>query len=334
MDEETRNAAQAAEKGRGRAAHRPVSIPLRGWKDILWRVVHRFFDDRIGFIAAGAAFYMLLAMFPALTAFASLYGFVADPETIMEHVSYLGGLLPGGGLDIIRDQLESLAGQDREVLSISFLTGLLVAFWSANNGVKTIFQAVNIAYRETEKRSLLWTNVIAFGFTIGAMALLGLMIVATGIVPLVLALLNLGWLSEQIIIYGRWPVIFAVVAVSITLIYRFGPSREPAKWRWINWGSMIATTVWILASVVFSFYLKNFANYNATYGSLGAVIGLMLWTWISALILIVGAEINAEMEHQTARDSTTGEPRPMGERGAVVADTLGESAGRSGTSGN
>lgn len=289
----------------------------------------RFFEDRIGLIAAGAAFYILLALFPALTAFVSLYGFVSDPQTIAEQVSYLSGLLPSSGLEVVREQLQSLASQDRDALSISFVVALLVAFWSANNGVKTLFEAVNVAYRETEKRSILKTNLIAFAFTIGAMVLLALMVISTGVVPLVLSFLHVDRLSETVIVLGRWPVIFVVVALSISLIYRFGPSRAPAKWRWINWGSLLATTVWILASVAFSFYLQNFANYNATYGSLGAAVGLMLWTWISALILIVGAEINAEMEHQTARDSTTGLPQPMGERGAVVADTLGRSFGSS-----
>lgn len=330
MSDAKRTAEIATEPGRGRSATKPSDIPARGWKDILWRVFTRFFDDRIGLIAAGAAFYILLALFPALTAFVSLYGFVSDPQMIAEQVSYFSGLLPGGGIEVIREQLQSLASQDRDVLSIGFVTAMLVAFWSANNGVKTLFQAVNVAYGETEKRSILKTNLIAFAFTIGAMVLLSLMVFSTGIVPLVLSFLHIDRLSETIIVFGRWPVIFVVLALSISLIYRFGPSRAPAKWRWINWGSVLATTVWILASVAFSFYLRNFANYNATYGSLGAAIGLMLWIWISALILIVGAEINAEMEHQTARDSTTGPPRPMGDRGAVVADTLGHSFWSSG----
>ncbi|MEX0955939.1 MAG: YihY/virulence factor BrkB family protein [Rhizobiaceae bacterium] len=324
MSDEETNAAD-----RGRSAAKPSGIPARGWKDIVWRVFKRFFDDRIGLIAAGVAFYILLGLFPALTAFVSLYGFLFDPQTIAEQVSYLRGLLPSGGIEVIREQLQSLASQDRNTLSIGFAAALLVAFWSANNGVKTLFEAVNVAYRESEKRSILKTNIIAFAFTVGAMMLIALMAVSAGIVPLVLSFLHLDRLSESIIVFGRWPIIFVVVVFSISLIYRFGPSRAPAKWRWISWGSVLATTVWIAASAAFSFYLQNFANYNATYGSLGAAIGLMLWAWLSALILIVGAEVNAEMEHQTTSDSTTGEPQPMGKRGAVVADTLGRSFGGS-----
>jgi membrane protein len=312
----------------GRAAEAPSQIPARGWRDILWRIYARFFDDRISLVAAGAAFYLLLALFPALTAFVSLYGFVSDPATIAEHISYLGGLLPNSSMEIIRRQLESLVSQDRDVLSISFAVALLVAFWSANNGVKTVFVAINIAYRESEKRSFLATNLIALGFTLGAMVLACLMIVSTGVVPVALSLLRMDAIAETLITLARWPVTFFVIVCSISLIYRYGPSRAPAKWRWISWGSVFATTAWIVASAAFSFYLQNFADYNATYGSLGAVIGLMLWTWISALILILGAEINAEMEHQTERDSTTGAPQPMGQRGAVVADTLGPSYGK------
>lgn len=319
--EDKASAAKGRERGRDAAA--PSQIPARGWWDILWRIFNRFFDDRISLVAAGAAFYILLALFPALTAFVSLYGFVSDPTTIADHISLLGGMLPSGGMEIIQAQLESLVTQDRDVLSISFIVALLVAFWSANNGVKTIFQAINIAYKETEKRSFIATNLIAFAFTIGAMVLLALLIVSTGVVPVVMSLLNLESVADHLIALGRWPVAFVVVVFSISLIYRFGPSRAPAKWRWINWGSILATTVWIISSAAFSFYLQNFADYNATYGSLGAVIGLMLWTWISAVILIVGAEINAEMEHQTEMDSTTGSAQPMGSRGAVVADTLG-----------
>lgn len=310
---------------RGRDAQTPSQITPRGWWDILWRIYARFFDDRIGLVAAGAAFYILLALFPALTACVSLYGFVSDPATIADHIAYLGALLPRSSMEIIRQQLDSLVSQDRDVLSVSFVVALLVAFWSANNGVKTIFEAINIAYKENEKRSFLATNLIALGFTLGAMVLAALMIFSTGVVPMALSLLQLDVFAEALIGFARWPVTFVLIVLSISLIYRYGPSRAPAKWRWISWGSVFATTMWISASAAFSFYLQNFADYNATYGSLGAVIGLMLWTWISALILILGAEINAEMEHQTERDSTTGAPKPMGQRGAVVADTLGSS---------
>jgi membrane protein len=319
----------STETARGRDAEWPSQIPGRGWKDVLWRVYREIGEDRVTLIAAGAAFYLLLALFPAIGVFVSIYGFVADPATIADQVVFLGGVLPAGGLDLINDQLETLVSQDRSTLSLSLLLSLAVSLWSANNGVKTLFEALNVAYEEEEKRSFVRLNLVAFAFTLGFMVAILLMIAVIGVVPAVLAVLDLGGFSEALIAVGRWVLMLVLVVLGLSMLFRFGPSRARAKWRWISWGSGFVTIVWIVASIAFSYYLQNFADYNATYGSLGAVIGFMLWMWLSVLILIVGAELNAEMEHQTARDSTTGEPRPMGERGATMADTLGESSGKS-----
>lgn len=318
---------RGTEDGRGREADWPSEIPARGWKDVLWRVYRKVLDDRVTLVAAGAAFYLMLAIFPALGAFVSIYGFVADPTSIAGQIEFLQGVLPSGGLDLIYSQLESLASQDPSALSIGLFVTLAVSLWSANNGVKTLFEALNIAYEEEEKRTFVKLNLVAFAFTLGFMVAFIVMIAAIGVVPAILAFVNLGGFSQILITVGRWVLALGMMVFGISLLYRFGPSRERAKWRWINWGSILATLVWLVASIGFSYYLQNFADYNATYGSLGAVIGFMLWIWLSAVILIVGAELNAEMEHQTARDSTTGEERPMGERGAVVADTLGEPMG-------
>ena len=312
------------EAGRGREAEWPSEIPARGWKDVLWRVYEQVVEDRVMLVAAGAAFYLMLAIFPALGAFVSIYGFVADPTSIADQIAFLQGVLPSGGLDLISGQLQSLASQDPNALSLGLVLTLSVSLWSANNGVKTLFQALNIAYEEDEKRSFIKLNLVAFAFTLGFMIAIIVMIAVIGIVPAVLAILNLGSVSETLISIGRWAFMLALMVVGISLLFRFGPSRAHAKWRWINWGSIFATVVWLVTSMGFSFYLQNFADYNATYGSLGAAMGFMLWIWLSAVILIVGAELNAEMEHQTARDSTTGDPQPMGERGATVADTLGK----------
>ncbi|MER9963341.1 YihY/virulence factor BrkB family protein [Mesorhizobium sp. M0045] len=321
-----RRAGQADKEGRGRNAERPSQISGRGWRDVLWRVFAEVMEDRVMLIAAGATFYLLLALFPALAAFVSIYGFVADPQTVAEHISFLGGILPSGGLDLIRSQLNSLAAQNTSTLSFGFIFGLAVALWSANSGIKTLFEAMNIAYEETEKRGFIHLNLLALGFTLGAI-LIGIgLIISVGIVPAMLALVNLGGWTETLVRILRWPVLLIMVGIGITLIYRYGPSREKAKWRWATWGAFLSAVVWIAVSVGFSFYLENFANYNATYGALGAVIGLMMWTWISVIILIVGAELNAEMEHQTVKDTTTGAQQPMGARGATVADTLGGSA--------
>ena len=311
------------QRDRGRSADWPSQFGAVAWKDIGWRVWSEVSDDRVMLIAAGVTFYLLLALFPALAAFVSLYGFVADPTTIAEHVSYLGGLLPNAGLEIIEQQLKALVSRDAEALGVGFLVGLVIALWSANNGVKALFDAMNVAYEEVEKRSFVRLNLLSAMFTLGAIVIATAMLVAVGIVPALLALLHLeGW-TEVLIAIGRWPLLLASIWFGISLIYRYGPSRNNAKWRWLNWGSALATIVWLSASAGFSYYLQNFADYNATYGSLGAVIGLMMWTWISMIILIVGAEINAEMERQTENDTTVGPPAPMGQRGAVVADTIG-----------
>ena len=311
---------------RGRRADAPGAIPGTGWKDIFWRLVSEFSEDRVTLIAAGATFYLLLALFPALAAFVSIYGFVADPSTIADHIAFLGGVLPSGGLELIQSQLQSLASADADALSIGFIIGLLFALYSANNGILTLFEAMNIAYDETEKRSYLKLYGTSLLFTLGAIIIGILFIVSVGVVPAVLHFLRLDSVTEVLVSLARWPVMFIAAVLGISVLYRYGPSRERAKWRWVTWGSAIATVVWIIASVLFSWYLTNFADYNATYGSLGAVIGFMMWTWISVTILIVGAELNAEIEHQTARDSTTGPDKPMGTRGATMADTVGKPA--------
>ncbi|WP_309082947.1 YihY/virulence factor BrkB family protein [Chelativorans sp.] len=322
----SRSAELPSDDGRGRDARWPSQIPGRGWKDVLWRVWYQIGEDRVLLVAAGVTFYLLLALFPALAAFVSIYGFVADPVTVADHVAYLGGLLPTPAIEIIRQQLQALATEDDRSLRWGFLLGLAIAIWSANGGVKALFEAMNIAYDENEKRGFFRLNLLSICFTLCAILIGIMLILAVGVVPAVLALLHLGAWSETLISLFRWPVLLLAIITGISLLYRFGPSRAHAKWRWLTWGSTIAALVWIAASSAFSFYLQNFADYNATYGSLGAVIGLMMWTWISVSILIVGAELNAEIEHQTAIDSTTGPAQPMGERGAMVADTLGKPA--------
>jgi membrane protein len=311
-------------EGRGREAVGPSHIPLEGWKDILWRIWLEFFRDRVSLVAAGVTFYLLLALFPALAVFVSLYGYLADPVSISEQLSLLSGVLPTTALDMIRRQLDGLVTQNTAALSLGFLFGFLVALWSANNGVKALFEAMNVAYQESEKRSFVRLNLLALLFTIGTFVVAGIFLFAVGVVPAMLGLVGLNSFAEGAISLLRWPILFVVASLGISLLYRYGPSRELAKWRWISWGSVFATMAWLSASILFSWYLGNFANYNATYGSLGAIVGVMMWTWVSVVVLIVGAEVNAEMEHQTARDSTTGPEMPMGSRGATMADTLGK----------
>ena len=316
------------EFGRGRDATSPMAIPTPGWKDILLRVWNQSSDNRITLVAAGATFYILLALFPALAAFVSLYGLVSDPVTIADHIAFLGGLMPSGGVEIIESQLDALASQQADALSIGFLLGLAIALWSANNGIKTMFDAMNIVYKEKEKRGFVRLNAFSALFTLGAILIAIILIVSVGVIPAIIAFLRLGASADQLLATLRWPVMATFIVGGITLLYRFGPSRENARWRWLFPGAILATIVWLAASAAFSFYLQNFADYNATYGSLGAVIGFMTWTWISVTILLFGAQLNAEIEHQTARDTTTGPRRELGARGAVMADTIGPAVGR------
>jgi membrane protein len=317
---------RAREPGRGRQADAPVSIPARGWRDVGWRVWEGFNNDRILLVAAGATFYLLLALFPALTAFVSLYGFVADPRSIADHIAFLGSVLPSGGLDIINTQLKALVKQDSDALSAGFLLGLAIALISANSGIKSLFEGMNVAYGEAETRSFVKLNALSLAFTMGGILVGVCLIVSVGIVPAALAVLRLENWTELLISLVRWPLLVLLVGGGMTVLFRYGPSREKAKWRWLSVGAALATLVWLAASWAFSFYLQNFADYNATYGTLGAVIGFMMWTWISVIILLVGAELNAELEHQTSTDSTTGLPQPLGSRGAHVADTVGKGA--------
>lgn len=313
-------------QGRGRGAEVPEEISVSGLRDVFWRVVHEVSDDRVTLIAAGVTFYLLLAVFPALAALVALYGLVADPITISDHLREMAGLLPPGAFDMFADQIRALVERRASALGIAFFVGLAVALWSTHNGTLAVFDAMNIAYEEREKRSFTRLNLIALCFTLCAMLCAVVMATLVAAIPVVLTYFWLGEWKEHLALILRWPILLAIAAAAVMAVYRFGPSRAPAKLRWLTWGAVLTTTAWFAMSFGFSFYLENFANYNATYGTLGALVGFLMWTWLSVLILIVGAEVNAELEHQTAKDTTTGFPQPMGGRGAYVADTLGETA--------
>jgi len=311
---------------RGRYATTPSDIPARGWKDILWRCYGRLTEDRILAFAAGVTFYILLAVFPAIAALVAIYGLFSDPAIIAKHVEDVASFVPGGGVDILREELNRVASQPRGTLGLAFIVGLGISLWSANAGVKAIIDALNIAYAEREKRSFIKLTAVSFVFTIagilGAILALGLVVV----LPLVLQFLWLQSATETIVAIGKWPVLFVGAGFAIAVLYRYGPSRNEAKWRWITWGSFLAAALWIGVSLLFAWYTVNFGSYNKTYGSLGAAIGFMTWIWISTIVILLGAELDAEIEHQTCRDSTVGPPKPMGTRGATMADTVGHPA--------
>lgn len=308
---------------RGRQADEPTAIPARGWKDILWRVYAEFSQDRLLAVAAGVTFYALLALFPAIGAFVSIYGLVADPATIQEHLQSLSGLLPGGAVEIIGGQVQRISEQGSTTLSFTLAAGLAVSLWSANAGMKAIIDALNVVYDEEEKRGFIRLNAISLAMTLGAIVFLSLALVVTTVIPIVLGFVGLREGTEWAIRLLRWPLLLAVVIVGLAALYRWGPSREEASWKWLTPGSIVAAILWLVVSVGFSLYVSNFGTYNETYGSLGAVIGFMTWMWLSATVVLLGAELNAETEHQTAKDTTTGSEQPIGSRHAAMADSVG-----------
>ncbi|WP_249164676.1 YihY/virulence factor BrkB family protein [Bradyrhizobium japonicum] len=308
---------------RGRHAATPAEIPAKGWKDILWRVYGNIGDHRILALAAGMTYYSLLAIFPAIAALVAIYGLFADPNVIAKHLDDVAGFIPGGAVDVAREQLTRVATKGGRTLGFTFVIGLVISLWSANAAMKSLFDTLNIVYGEQEKRSFFRLNAMSLGFTIGAIVFVLAALGGVVVVPVVLQYVGLSNATDLLIRIGRWPALFVALAFALACIYRFGPSRQAPRWAWITWGSAAAALLWLAASGLFSFYAANFGTFNATYGSLGAVIGFMTWLWISAIVILLGAELNAEMEHQTARDTTTGQPKPLGDRGAKMADTVG-----------
>jgi membrane protein len=316
--------ARAQERGRGRKAQRPLQIPWAGWKDIVLRTAHEIMEDRLVALAAGVTFFSLLALFPAIAAGVSSYALFADAGTIGKHLSILSDIVPTGALGIVSDEITRIAAKSDGKLTLGFLVGLGIAIWSANAGMKSIFDALNIIYDEQEKRSFLRLNIESLVFTLAAIAGALLAVVAVVVFPLVLAAFGMSSFDAPIIAFLRWPALFVLIILGLAVLYRYGPSRRVAKWRWISVGSVFAASAWLLVSSLFSWYLGYFADYNATYGALGAVVGMMVWMWLSTIVVLVGAELNSEIEHQTACDTTVGpETMPLGLRGAVMADTVG-----------
>jgi len=317
---------RAQEPGRGRQSTAPWQIPWTGWKDILWRTYQQINEDRLLAVAAGAVFYGLLALFPAITALVSIYGLFAKASDISSHLSIMAGILPAGAFDIFQDQVNRLVSKGDARLGFGFILGLGLALWSANSGMKAMMDALNVAYEEKEKRGFIKLNLVSLTFTVAAILTLLLAMGAVVVVPLVLAYIGLGGASEMLLRWLRWPLLLAIIILGLAVLYRFGPSRREPRWQWLSMGSVLAAVTWLGSSALLSWYLANFANYDATYGSLGAAIGLMVWMWVSFIVILFGAELNSEIEHQTARNSTVDGQKPLGARGAVMADTVGAAA--------
>ena len=268
------------------------------WGAALWRVYQKMNDNRLLAVAAGVVFYGLLAVFPAITAFVSLYGLMADPSTIHERLSLATGVLPQGALNILNEQLTRLTSHRTSALSVGFIGGLLVALWSANAGAKAVMDALNVAYGETEKRSFVRLNLVALAFTLGTIFALMLALGAVVVAPIVLSQLGLSGSSETLIDLARWPILLGLVVLGLTILYRYGPSLTDPHWTWLFPGNVIAAVSWLVLSGLFSWYIAHFGSYDATYGSLGAAIGMMTWMWISMIVVLLGAELNADIQRK------------------------------------
>lgn len=311
-----------AEPRRGRAARHPGHIPLLGWRDILWRTWREISVDKLPAVAGSVTFYTLLALFPAIGAFVSLYGLFADVRTVEEQLRDMAGVFPASVVQIVGEQMLRLASQGQAKLGVAFGFSLLLSIWSANASMRALFDGLNIAYDEDEKRHLVPRTLQSYLFTFCSLLYAA---AASGVLIVTPLLLKAARLSALDAIWApiRWLIVLAMTAVAFAVLYRFGPSRARARWRWIWIGAAAAAAGWLFGSLGFSLYVNTIAHYDATYGPLGAVIAFMVWVWFSIMAILVGAELNAEIEHQTAVDSTTGPEQPMGVRGAAMADTVG-----------
>ena len=316
---------RAMEEGRGRDADAPTEIPAAGWKDIAMRVLWSVPANRLLALSGGVAFFTLMAIFPGIATIVSVYGLVADSHTVVEQLDLLYGILPPGVIELIKQQILLVVGQGNDRLGVAFLVSFAIALWSANSGISALFDALNVVYGEKEKRS-----IMCFYGTTLAMTAASILFVVTALItvvglPTILHLFGLPPPTKNALQIMRWPMLLVSVVIALSVLYRIGPSREEAKWRWISLGSLLAAFLWVGASMLFSWYVQSFDSYNKIYGSLGAAIGFMTWAWLSVLVVLLGATLNAEMEHQTAQDTTEGRPKPLGQRGANMADHVGAS---------
>lgn len=316
---------EAKEPGRGRLARRPEHIPHKGWIDIFWRVGASYFGDRVGFIAGGVTFFVVLSLFPTLAAFVTIYGLFADPNQAVERLYFLYDLLPSGVAEFLSGEMQRLAENSNTQLTFTLLWTLGLSLWTANGAIKVLFYGLNIAYHEVERRNFFKYNLLCMAFTVSGLAAILVAAAMVVGVPLVLGLFGLAdeWSHLAPL---RWPLLLLVYIASLTLVYRMGPCRARARWRWLTPGALFASLLSVALSLGFSWYLQTFVKVDS-YGPLAAMMGFLLWTWLSVQIILMGAELNAEVEHQTAIDTTTGEPAMLGERGAVVADTVGPKRG-------
>lgn len=293
---------------RGETADSPAEIPARGWWDIARRTVTRSAENGILLVAAGVTFYGLLAIVPAVAAFITFYGLFFDPGEIDNQLRKVSSILPERAMSIVRDQLSRVAAETRRALGVTFAVTTVISLWSSLAAIRALIKGLNIAYQEDETRSFLWLNGVALIFMFGGMAILSVVLAGLAVAPMVLDALGLAPLTTTLARIVRWPLLIALVLLAVTAVYRYGPNRRRPQLRWITWGSGAVAICWFMFSVLFTWYVSNIRNYDETHGSLGAIIVFMVWMWLSTAIVLLGAELNAEMEEQTNRETAEDAP--------------------------
>lgn len=303
-------------------AQNPLKFSKRDWVDIFKRVKDEVEADDIGMVAAASAYYSLFAIFPLLIATVSIYGFFSDPVELETQINSVSQFIPGEAAKVISDQLRAIVSNPSSALGFSALFSILIAIWTASSGTKSMMKALNIAYDETEKRGFISLNLQAIGLTLGAIFAIVLAVSLIVVLPVVMNFVGVGEFAGDVVLFIRWPLLAGLFAFALAVINRFGPCRAKAKWRWVSVGAILGTLMILGASAGLAFYVTKFGSYNATYGSLSGVIILLLWLYLVSFAVLLSAEINAEIEHQTLADSTVGPARPMGQRGALKADSV------------
>jgi len=312
------------ERGRGRNAEKPTDLPKQGWLDVLTRTKQQLGEDNLSIVAAGVAFYGFVAVVPAIAVMIAIYGLIANPSQVAEHVTALTNVLPGEVVPMLKEQMVRIAS-DSTTAGIGAIIGVVIALYSSANATKALITGMNIAYGEKERRSFLKLTAVAMGLTLAAIVGVILAVGLVAVLPTILAQLNIGSGVERLLNVLRWPLVVGGFIIALAVVYRYGPCRDEAKWRWISPGTLVAGVLWLIGSGLFSLYVSKAGTYDRIYGPLGAIVVFLMWLFLTAFVVLIGAELNSELERQTTKDTTEGEPKPMGQREAHSADTVGPS---------
>lgn len=304
----------------GRSASTPLKIPARGWQQIAKRVWRQVGKDNVQIVSAGVAFYFFLSLFPAIAAFLALYGLIMSPENAAEQVTQLQPLIPQEAYQLIAGFAEAVANSEGQTLGWGIAFSILLGVFSANKGTAALFTGLNIAYNQEDSRPFLRRSLLTLGVTLGAIISGSLLLAAVAVIPMIRQVLPLPEMTDTILNLLRWPLIVVIGFGALAVLYKVAPNRSNPQWRWVTPGSVVAVLLWLLGSAGFGWYIESFGDMSKTYGSLAGIVVLMLWFFITAYAILLGAEINSESEYQTARDSTIGPEKPMGSRGAYHAD--------------